>query len=167
MEKYMAFRAPWSRKLSYSTLAFILILFGFSTMGRTGIHHAGLITAFMISGVPLVIASGSSLFMIRGYIVTRDTLFVQRFLWHSRIDLSNLRSYEVDPSAMSGSTRTLGNGGLFCIAGYFHNKKLDNYHAFATDPKLAVVLRFTDTTIVVTPDNPEQFVSALKEIVAV
>lgn len=167
MEKFMAFRAPWSRKLSYSTLAFILILFVFSTMGRTGIHHAGFITAFMITGVPLLLASGSSLFIIRGYIVTQNTLFVQRFLWHSRINLSNLRSYEVDPSAMSGSIRTLGNGGLFCIAGYFHNKKLGNYRAFATDPKLSVVLRFSDSTVVVTPDNPEQFVSALREIVRV
>lgn len=111
-------------------------------------------------------AGGSSFFMIRGYVITENALFVQRFLWHTRIDLSGLRTFEPDPIAMSGSLRTFGNGGLFCIAGYFHNEKLGSYRAFATDPRLAVVLHFTDKVIVVTPDNPEQFVAALKEIVA-
>ncbi len=163
----MTFRAPWSRKLSYSTLVFIVILFLGSMFGRSGVHRPGFLESFMISGAPLLIAAGSSLFIIRGYVITETTLFIQRFLWHSRIDLSELRSFEIDPDAMSGSMRTLGNGGLFCIAGYFRNKKLGKYRAFATDPKLSVVLHFTDRTIVVTPDNPEQFVSALREIVAV
>lgn len=162
----MTFRAPWSRRLSYSTLAFIVILFAASTMGRTGIHHADFFTAFFVTGIPLLLAGGSSLFMIRGYIVTEKNLFVQRFLWHSRIDLSGLQSFEIDPEAMSGPMK-FGNGGLFCIAGFFHSDKLGNYRAFATDPKLAVVLHFTNKTVVVTPDNPQQFVAALKDIVAV
>ena len=165
MERYMAFRSPWSRKLSYSTLAFIVVLFLISTLGRNEFHRAGFFDTFMLTGIPLLIASGSSLFVIRGYIITRDTLFIQRFFWHSRIDLSDLRSYEIDPDAMKGSVR-FGNGGLFCIAGFFRNGKLGNYRAYATDPKLAVVLKFSDKTVVVTPDNPEQFVAALKEIVA-
>lgn len=163
----MTFRAPWSKRLSYSTLIFILMLFGASMLGRNAVHYRTFLAAFMITGVPLLIAGGSSFFMIRGYIVTENALFVQRFLWHTRIDLSELRTFEPDSAAMSESVRTLGNGELFCIAGYFHNEKLGSYRAFATDPKLAVVLRFTDKVIVVTPDNPEQFVAALKEIVAV
>ncbi len=167
MRRYMTFRAPWSRRLSYSTLIFILILFGASMLGRNAVHYHTLLSAFMITGVPLLLAGGSSFFMIRGYIITEDALFVQRFLWQTRIDLSELRTFEPDPTAMSKSIRTFGNGGLFCIAGYFHNDKLGNYRAFATDPRLSVVMHFTDKTIVVTPDNPEQFVAALREIAAV
>lgn len=166
-ERYMTFRAPWSRKLSYSTLIFILILFAVSTLGRSELHRHGLLSTFMTTGIPLLLASGSSLFMIRGYIVTKRTLFVQRFFWHSRIDLSELRSYEIDPTAMRRSVRNFGNGGLFCIAGYFYNDRLGKYRAFATDPSLSVVLHFPDRTVVVTPDNPKQFVAALREIVAV
>lgn len=163
----MTFRAPWSRRLSYSTLAFILILFAVSIVGKTGVRHPDFFAVFMVTGVPLLVVAGSSLFMIRGYVITESTLFVQRFLWHSRIDLTELESFEIDPEAMSGSARTLGNGGLFCIAGYFRNDKLGKYRAFATDPRLSVVLHLADRTVVVTPDNPQQFVSALKEIVAV
>lgn len=162
----MTFRAPWSRRVSYSTLAFILILFAASMMGRTETHRADLFMTFLVTGVPLLLASGSSLFIIRGYTITEDTLFIQRFFWHSRVDLSGLKSFEIDPQAMSSSVR-FGNAGLFCIAGYFHNERLGNFRAFATDPRLAVVLHFPDKTVVVTPDNPEQFVSALKEIVTV
>ena len=162
----MTFSAPWSKRLGYSTLIFILILFGASMLGRDAVHYRGFLAAFMITGVPLLVAGGSSFFMIRGYVITENALFVQRFLWHTRIDLSGLRAFEPDPIAMSGSLRTFGNGGLFCTAGYFHNEKLGSYRAFATDPRLAVVLHFTDKVIVVTPDNPEQFVAALKEIVA-
>lgn len=161
----MVFRAPWSKQLSYSTLVFILILFAGSMLGRTSIHRLDFLAAFAVTGAPLLIAGGSSLFMIRGYTITETTLFVQRFLWHSRIDLSKLRSFEIDPDVMSDSVRTFGNGGLFCIAGYFRSEKLGKYRAFATDPKLSVVLHFTDKTIVVTPDNPEQFLAALREIV--
>lgn len=160
----MTFRSPWSRRLSYSTLAIILILFAVSMLGRIGVHHPDIFAAFMVTGAPLLIAAGSSLFMIRGYVITETTLFVQRFLWHSRVDLAGLKSFEIDPEAMSGSARTFGNNGLFCIAGYFHNNKLGKYRAFATDPRLSVVLHFTGKTVVVTPDNPEQFVSALREI---
>lgn len=164
MERYMAFRSPWSRRLSVSTLGFIVVLFVVSTIGRSGLHRAGFLETFMVTGVPLILASGSSLFVIRGYIITHETLFIQRFFWHSRVDLTGLTSCEIDPEAMSGSVR-FGNGGLFCIVGFFHNDRLGNYRAYATDPKLAVILRFPDKIVVVTPDNPEQFVAALKEIV--
>ncbi len=163
-ERHMTFRAPWSRRLSYSTLLFILILFAASTLGRAEIHGRNFLSTFAITGIPLLLAIGSSLFIISGYTITRDTLFIRRFLWHSRIDLSDLDSFEIDPDAMNGSSRAFGNGGLFCIAGYFRNERLGRYRAFATDPLLAVVLRFHGKTLVVTPDNPEQFIAALKEI---
>ncbi len=164
MQRYMTFHAPWSRKLGYSTLLLILILFGASTLGRMTIHDGDLFAAFMVTGVPLLLASGSSLFVIRGYIITEESLFVQRLFWNTQIDLSNLSSCEVNPTAMARSLRTFGNGGMFCISGYFHNSTLGNYRAFATDPKLSVVLRFSDKIIVVTPDNPQQFAAALRDI---
>jgi hypothetical protein len=55
----------------------------------------------------------------------------------------------------------LGNGGFFAFTGYFRNKELGAYRAFMTDRRLAVVLRFPDRVIVVSPDRPEDFVSAI------
>ena len=78
--------------------------------------------------------------------------------------MSGLKSAEVDTEAMSKSIRTFGNGGLFCFAGIFNNNRLGSYRAFATDPKRAVVLRFSDRTVVVTPDQPDDFVMRTKQI---
>jgi hypothetical protein len=83
-------------------------------------------------------------------VLTADTLLIQRLFWNSKIDISGLLSAEADTDAMNRSIRTFGNGGMFCFAGAFNNKKLGSYRAFATDPKRSVVLRFPKRTIVVT-----------------
>ena len=84
-------------------------------------------------------------------------LYVQRIGWKSKIDLTELNSVQVDPTAMSKSIRLFGNGGLFCFAGIFRNHKLGRYWAFATSPKKSVILRFPKRTIVVTPEDPDRF----------
>jgi hypothetical protein len=66
------------------------------------------------------------------------------------------------PFAMRRSLRSFGNGGLFCFAGLFRNKQLGPYRAFATNPAPTVVLRFARHVIVITPENPEEFVGALE-----
>jgi hypothetical protein len=80
------------------------------------------------------------------------------------VNLAGLQSVEAEPSAMRRSIRTFGNGGLFCIAGKFWNRRLGSYRAFATDPKRSVVLRFEDHSVVVTPDNPEAFVARVRKL---
>ena len=61
-----------------------------------------------------------------------------------------------------GSLRTMGIGGLFGFVGYFHNEILGSYRAYATNELNTVVLVFDGETIVVTPDDPEAFVEAVK-----
>jgi hypothetical protein len=114
--------------------------------------------------MPLLILMIAALFLIRGYVLTQDTLLVQRLGWNSRLALTGLRSVEVDPQAMAKSIKTFGNGGLFCFAGAFRNKKLGAYRAFATDPKLCVILKYDKRTIIITPENPDHFVSTVSEL---
>ena len=115
-------------------------------------------------GLEFLILTTAAFFLIRSYVLSGDALLVQRLGWHSRLDLSGLRSAEVDPQAMAKSTRTFGNGGMFCFAGVFRNKKLGSYRAFATDPNLSVILKFNTRVVVVTPGNPEGFVSRIREL---
>ena len=75
-----------------------------------------------------------------------------------------LPSAEADPVALKGSIRLAGNGGLFAFCGWFRNSKLGVYRAFCTDLAHAVVLRFPDRTVVVTPDQPDKFVAAIREL---
>jgi hypothetical protein len=62
---------------------------------------------------------------------------------------------------MRGSFRLFGNGGMFSFTGWYRNRALGTYRAFVTDLKQTVVLRFEKKTIVLSPENPERFVSEI------
>ena len=114
--------------------------------------------------LPLLFVAGTAPFMVRGYSVTNGALIIHRLGWDFRIELDSLISIDADPAALNGSIRLAGNGGLFAFCGWFRNRKLGVYRAFCTDTAHAVVLRFPDRTVVVTPDQPEKFVAAIKEL---
>lgn len=111
--------------------------------------------------LPLLLLPGAALFIIRSYAIEPNTLAIQRLLWTTRLPLSGLQSAEVLPDAMRGSLRLFGNGGMLSITGLYRNRALGNYRAFVTDLKHTVVLRFPKRTIVVSPENPEQFVAEI------
>ena len=144
------FFAPWSTKLKLMTggLAAILIV-------------AAAVTAGPGSLVILAILLVAAAFAIRGYSVMDGRLLIHRLGWSNKFDLSELVSAEVSPGATMGSLRTMGIGGLFGFVGHFHNEILGSYKAFATNELNTVVLVFGDQTIVVTPDDPEEFVEAV------
>ncbi|MBN2029583.1 hypothetical protein JW824_05005 [bacterium] len=165
MNHNVSFKAPWGSALKFITALCAIILIGIPLIGIfTGQHKDRLWILGMIV-MPLSILIIASFFMIRGYALSGDTLLIHRLGWESKLNVRDLVSIEVDPEAMSRSIRTWGNGGLFCFAGLFRNKKLGSYRAFATDPKRAVVLKFPNRTIVVTPDKPEVFLESIKGLI--
>ncbi len=104
---------------------------------------------------------GCAAFGVYGYSIVDRTLVIHRMGWSKRIDLTALLSAEPDPSALSGSVRTLGNGGLFAFVGRFWSKPLGKYRAYATRADDSVVLRFPSSTLVVTPEDPGDFVAQI------
>lgn len=144
------FFAPWSTRLKLMTggLAAILIV-------------AAAVTAGPGSLVILAILLVAAAFAIRGYSVMDGRLLIHRLGWSNKFDLSELVSAEVSPGATMGSLRTMGIGGLFGFVGHSHNEILGSYKAYATNEFNTVVLVFGDETIVVTPDDPEEFVEAV------
>jgi hypothetical protein len=72
-----------------------------------------------------------------------------------------LQSAEIIPDIMRGSIRLCGIGGVFSFTGFFWNGKLRTYRAYVSDPSLAVVLKFTDRTVVISPGDPGAFVRDL------
>jgi hypothetical protein len=163
MESCVAFKAPWGKLLKLMTGLCILILVGIPLIGIFTGPGGDVIWALTMIVMPLTILVISAFFMIRGYVLNDDALLIQRLGWHSKLDLTNLISADFKPKAMSRSIRTFGNGGMFCFAGAFHNKKLGSYRAFATDNNRTVILKFSNRTVVVTPDNPEEFVKRIKK----
>jgi hypothetical protein len=155
------FAAPWSTLLRTVSIGATLLLVGvgltFCFLPPT--PHAWVRIAVPVFSflLPLVCA----LFAVRGYFIQGRSLFIQRLLWNTRINLEGLRDATVDPDAMRRALRLCGNGGLFSFTGWFRNKRLGTFRAFVTDPRQTVVLSFPNRTIVLSPDRPAAFVEAI------
>ncbi len=155
------FNAPWGGLLKLTTSLSVLILAGIPILTLVLAPPLSGITLIALVVLPLLVLFAGLLFMVRGYRVTADHLTILRPGWSTDIPLAELHGAAVDPQAMKRSFRIFGNGGMFVFAGRFHNRHLGRYRAFATDPKLSVVLRFTDRMIVVTPDHPDRFAASI------
>ncbi len=163
MNPNVSFNAPWGTSIKWITALCTVILLGIPLISYFSgpLNDTVWILGLMV--LPLSIFIITSFFMIQGYTLSGDILLIQRLGWQSKLNLRNLMSAEIDPEAMSRSIRTFGNGGLFCFAGAFRNKKLGSYRAFATDPKRSVILKFPNRTVVVTPDQPDVFITTVKK----
>jgi len=158
MNSQTEFSAPWSLLLKGMTAFCTILLLGIPANVLHKVGMAGLSWGTLLP--PAILVAGA-FFMIRKYELRSGELIIWRLGWSTRIDLSDLQSANINPKAMSGSIRTCGNGGLFCFAGWFRNKALGPYRAYATDMKNSVVLKFPKRTVVVTPGETEEFVATL------
>jgi len=147
------FKAPWGKALRIVSTFAAAILLGLAVLPVPGLWW------FRI--LPLALLAGALPFVVRGYAIREDALLIRRLFWDTRIVLNGLQSACFDPSVMCGSVRTCGNGGLFSFTGWYWNRKIGSYRAYATDLNRTVVLTFANRRVVVTPDRPEDFVRAL------
>jgi hypothetical protein len=113
--------------------------------------------------IPLGALAVCALFIVRGYVLTPDSILVKRLFWKTRLPLDGLESAKHSPNSVGGSIRTCGNGGLYSFTGWYWNQELGRYRAFVTDHARIVVLRYPDKTIVLSPGDPEEFVQAVTE----
>ena len=114
--------------------------------------------------VPVIlfgVIGGTSLWMIRRFEITNDAIVVRRGLWSNRIALSDIESAELDAHACRGAWKTCGNDGLFAMHGQFRSRRLGKFQAYVTQPRNAIVLRVAGDTIVISPDNPRNFLKEL------
>jgi len=158
------FDAPWSTALRFMSGLLTLMLLGVAWVGLRTEADMGPIWYAVMVGIPLVIVLLALRYMVLGYRLTPDTLWVRRWGWFSKWDLEGLEAVAADSGAMIGSRRLLANGGLFSFSGRFRNKQLGTYRAQATDPGRSVILRWPNRTLVISPDDPERFVRTLCEL---
>lgn len=159
-----AYPAPWGTSLKVISAVSSLLLMATAIFGLfTGPQGNGTWILSMVI-LPLSILLVTALFTIRGYVLTPDTLLVKRLAWNTQVPLHGLTAVEADSDAMKRSMRTMGNGGLFSISGFFRNQKLGSYRALATDRRHCVILKFDRKVIVITPEKPQAFVQQLKDM---
>ncbi|CAG0976624.1 hypothetical protein BURK2_01606 [Burkholderiales bacterium] len=153
------YAAPWGRPLKITSVFATLLCLGIAAWS-----FAGPSSIKWVGYLPLAFALGSALFMVRGFELSKDALRVKRLFWTTRLPLADLATAEWDPAAMRRSIRTLGNGGFYSYTGYYRNKALGSYRAYVTDLDRAVVLRFTDRRLVISPDDPAGFLRELQTL---
>lgn len=158
------FQAPWGLPLKAITSGVSCLLFGIAAYSLWQMLNGSAAVSLVAVLMPLVILAVCSLFTVRGYTVATNQLIVHRLGWSNAIDLSNLQTADFAPGVMQGSRRTFANGGLFAFVGNFYASDLGAYRAYVTDGMRAVVLKFTDKIIVVSPDEPDEFIAAVASV---
>ena len=165
------FGAPWGAKIWAMTalgcgviviagVALATVLLAAGDIVPQAYHYF----LYLMLAVVMFVPVGAAIFMVRGYIVEESKLVIRRLGWNSTIPLRDLRQVEYAPGAIAGFPRKVfGNDGMFSMVGWFRNKRLGTFRAYVTKPQNAVVLRFENRTVVVTPDRPEEFVDAVKQ----
>lgn len=155
------YQAPWGKILKWTSA--MLVVLAIAMCGGMSFLYAEVSNwaAFLACwGMPLVVL-GCLPFVVRGYVITEDAILIRRLWWNTCLKRDDLKSAEVLPKAMNRSLRTCGNGGVFSFTGWYWSKSLGAYRAFVTDLNRTVVLRFEKKTVVVSPDQPEDFVREL------
>jgi len=102
------------------------------------------------------------------YRITEDELIVYRLLRSVHIPLKNIVSAErIDTNKISWTIRTFGVGGLFGYYGRFRNTVMGPMIWYATRKDRPVMIKTTrDEKIILTPDDPGQFLAAINITVA-
>lgn len=154
-------QAPWGRTLIVISSLMIALSIA-SVVGVPLILGSGPPgMAFLAKWTLPVIVLGCLPFMVRGYVITDEAILIRRLFWTTRLERAGLKSAESVPKAMNKSLRTCGNGGGFSFTGWYWSKPLGFYRAFVTDLNHTVVLCFGKRTVVISPGDPEGFVSDL------
>jgi hypothetical protein len=130
--------------------------------GPFALWFPGVFCAFMVGMLGV-----TYLLSVRGYELADNALLILRPIGPKRVSLVGLQDVTAEPDILKGSIRTCGNGGLFCFSGWYWNRRLKTYRMWVTDPKRAVLLRFADKRIVISPDEPAAFVAAVRTVATV
>jgi len=158
MNGSIEFRAPWSRGLRKISIASSVLLALATLTALLAWRYTGVDAALLAIVLPPVILIVSALCMVKGYVLTNEAIVVKRLGWETRLPLAGLQAVAGDNEAMDRSLRLFGNGGLLSYTGYFWNRKIGRYRAFATDPSRSIVLSYPKRKVVITPDDPQRFI---------
>jgi hypothetical protein len=157
--------APMGRRVTYATaftFAVLFVVFAVNFyVAVTKMPHSALPgVRIMQIGMPLIpIFILIPRFMIERSRVSKfsieDNVLV---LAKKRFPLEGLMDAARDPEVLKRARRRFGNGGLGSIRGKFVSKRLGKFDTFLTGTENAVVLRWPDKVVAVSPADPEFFI---------
>jgi hypothetical protein len=157
--------APMGRRLIRSMIVALVIIFGAIGL-NVGLALSGLQAHSTPAGRAAVVLAP-----LLGLLVALPLFFIQRsrtvrfriednclVLGRKRYPLEGLVEIGRDPKLLRWAFRTGGNAGLGAISGRYWSRRIGKFYAFMTDSEKAVVLRWKDQVVAVSPDDPEFFI---------
>jgi Bacterial PH domain len=161
------FRAPWSRSVRLATTFSVSVLLLIPMIGIFARPGAGGLWWSAMVGLPLLVLLTTLPFMVRGYVLTERTLEIRRLGWTTTLPLAGLEKASGDVELVRGSFRVFGNGGLFSITGWFWNRRVGFYRAYATDLSRAVFLKYRDRRpVLITPHDTQHFLVRVRKLIS-
>lgn len=165
------FGAPWGRSVWATTLVFcgiliaesmLFIIIGLSKLDQSRTMGSVFVGIGVLAALSIFVFA---LFAPRGYGVAVDGVTVFRWGPNVRIPLGEIS--EVAEVAPGRSSRTFGVGGLFGFWGMFHSKSIGAFRAYITRKDgLLVIRRKAGAPIVLSPDDPAGFMTAVRDMQA-
>ena len=123
-------------------------------------HGFGLVLALVFPAIALF----AFLFSVVGYDLVEGSLCIARPLWSTRIPLAGMRRAWQEPAGCKGALRIFGNGGMYAFTGLYRSSALGRFRLFGTDLRRAVVLQLARRVVVVTPADPDAFLTFLGQL---
>ncbi len=161
--------APMGRRVLVPTLLSLSIVLGLFlfdfVMSIGSMHRARTEDRVAVAVAPLVGV------VVLGALFLKDYPKVQRFrieenilvLDSKRFPLQGVTEVGRDPNVMKWAIKTgLANAGIGAIRGTFRSRRLGKFYAFMTGTEKAVVLRWADRVVAVSPDDPEFFILSVR-----
>lgn len=148
--------------LAKGVTAFVTILFASVIVAQLfmlseAFNYTSVITMIVMIVIYLIV------FLYRpiSYEITESMVCINRPLLDIKIQINDIKSVEIlEDSRLRGVVRLFGVGGLFGYWGKFYSSKIGTMTWYATRRDQAILITTTeDKKIVLTPDDPEIFVS--------
>ena len=149
----MNFAAPYDRITKFVSALSCLVLLA-----------AGLATRNLFVGaISLALIFVAYAYSPRGYVISEGALLIQRLAGTVRMPLLDLR--EARPATQAdfrGCRRVWGSGGLFGYYGRFRTATLGPCTWYVTDRSRAVVARFREKTVLLSPGDVASFLETIR-----
>ncbi len=123
---------------------------------------------FVVTTLVLAVTLLCFAYSPRGYVIEGRSILVRRLAGQARIPLDDVREIrQSTPDDSSGCIRLWGSGGFFGYYGLFRSAKLGKFTGYVTNRSKSVVIVTGLKTVLVSPDDVDGFLAALRSSVPV
>jgi PH (Pleckstrin Homology) domain-containing protein len=124
-----------------------------------------LVHNLVIGGLSLLVLAICVAYSPRGYVIEGQSIVVRRMAGAASIALEGVREVRrVTAEDLRGCIRLRGSSGFFGYYGLFSTSKLGKCNWYVTDRSKSVVVITSTRTVLLSPDDTDGFLSAIRAI---